>query len=99
MNEEISAGRRLVVGYDASSGSESALSWAIEHAGADDRIIVVNGAKSQPDRLHVSAPGSGELARRARAKATLELAFLERSDVYESADASPRSAMRLLPQR
>jgi nucleotide-binding universal stress UspA family protein len=86
MTKEGLEGKRLVVGYDASAGAERALSWAVEHAGASGRVVVVNAAKPQPDRLHLPLPGPGGLARVSEAQATLDVAFLERSDLYENAE-------------
>jgi Universal stress protein family. len=100
MNEKTTTGKRVVVGYDATAASERALSWAVARAGADGQVVIVHAAQQQPDRLRRPAMRPNEFARLARARATSELPFLERRDVYDVAecerqvrDDAPASAL------
>lgn len=77
--------RCLVVGYDAGPPAERALSWALQRAGRSGRVVVVHAARRQPDRLRV-APEPSRAERFNHARATVELPFLERRDVYDVAD-------------
>jgi nucleotide-binding universal stress UspA family protein len=97
---ETHEGRRLVVGYDASPGSERALGWAVQRAGATGRVLVVHGAKRQTDRLALPTPRVGESARAALAEAVVDVPFLERDDLFQGVDcdsqarnASPANAL------
>lgn len=92
--------RRFIVGYDSSAGSERALTWALDRAGARGLVLLVNAARPQPDRLHVGLSSPSEHVRLARAEALLELAFLERDDLYAEVecladvrDAEPAAAL------
>jgi len=98
-SREIS-GRRLVVGYDASPGSERALGWAVQHAGAKGQVVVVNGAKRQTGRLALPKARTNESARAALAEAVVDVPFLERDDLFRGVacdsqvrDASPADAL------
>lgn len=79
------ARRCLVVGYDAGEPSERALTWAVARAGRGGHVVVVHAARRQRDLLHVG-PGPGRRDRFDHARATVELPFLERRDVYEIGD-------------
>lgn len=76
------------MGYDASAASERALSWAIEHAGKGGRVVLVYAAKPQPDQLRVPGPGTSEEDRVLRAQRALDLAFMERTDLYGDTECS-----------
>ena len=74
--------RRIVVGYDGSAHSETALTWALERAGRRGRVIVVHASRHQPGAM------AGPLQRLrdedpVRAEAVVEQVFLERDDVYD----------------
>lgn len=99
MDKHGASGERLVVGYDASAGSERALGWAIDRAGAAGQVLVVNGAKPQPDRLALPTSRRDRSARTATAEAVVDLAFLERDDLYKSVrcDSQVRDAARQTP--
>lgn len=100
MDPHEATARRLVVGYDASPGSERALGWAVQRAGATGQVVVVNGARRQTDRLALPTARTGASARVTRAEAVVEVPFLERDDLFEGVacesqvrDASPADAL------
>lgn len=89
-----------MVGYDASPGSERALGWAVQRAGATGQVVVVNGARPQTDRLTLPPARTGATARADLAQAVVDVPFLERDDLFRGVacdaqvrDSSPAVAL------